>query len=88
MTIYVVSEENHGEIIYAASLEAAKRALIETDWVNENMGIWLENKEEKYGHYELLTTYYGENWQEGFLKENIEALERMGFYISEHEVCE
>ena len=88
MTIFIVSEENHGEIIYAATEEAAKRALIDTDWVNENAGIWIENKEEKYGHYELLTTYYGENWQEGFLKENIETLERMGFYIRECEVCE
>ena len=88
MTIYIVSEENHGEIIYAATEEAAKRALIETDWVNENMGIWVGNGKEKYGHYELLTTYYGENWQERFLKEDIKALERMGFYISEQEVCE
>ena len=46
MTIYVVSEENHGEIIYAASEEAAKRALLETDWVGQYSDIWIENEEE------------------------------------------
>ena len=49
MIIYIVSEENHGEIIYAASEEAAKRALLETDWVRQYNDIWVENKEEKYG---------------------------------------
>ena len=48
MTIYIVSEENHGEIIYAASEEAAKRALLETDWVRQYNDIWIENKEEAF----------------------------------------
>ena len=89
MTIYVVSEENHGEIIYAASEEIAKRALLETDWVNSGTDIWVENEKEKYGgHNESLLNLYGENWKEEFMKMDSEALENMGFYISDQEVWE
>lgn len=89
MTIYVVSEENHGEIIYAISEESAKRALLETDWVNGGTDIWIENKEEKYGgHYESLLNLYGENWKEEFMKMDDEALEYMGFYIYDYGVWE
>lgn len=89
MTIYVVSEENHGEIIYAASEEAAKRALLETDWVKQHSDIWIENEEEKYGgHNATLDQLYGENWKEEFMKMDGDALERMGFYISDQEVWE
>lgn len=89
MTIYVVSEDNHGEIIYAASEEAAKRALIDTDWVDLGSTIWIENKEEKYGgHYMSLQELYGENWKEEFMKMDSDALECMGFYIREYEVYE
>lgn len=89
MTIYVVSEENHGEIIYAASEEAAKRALLETDWVKQCSDIWIENEEEKYGgHNATLDQLYGENWKEEFMKMDGDALERMGFYISDQEVWE
>ena len=87
MTIYVVSEENHGEIIYAASEEAAKRALLETNWVDSGTDIWIENEGEKYGgHHESLLNLYGENWEEEFMKMDSEALERMGFYIHDYEV--
>lgn len=89
MTIYIVSEDNHGEIIYAASEEAAKRALLETDWVRQYNDIWVENEEEKYGgHNTTLMELYGENWKEEFLKMDDEALERMGFYIRDYEVWE
>lgn len=89
MTIYIVSEENHGEIIYAASEEAAKRALLETDWVRQYNDIWIENEEEKYGgHNTTLVELYGENWKEEFMKMNSDALERMGFYINDYEVWE
>ena len=89
MTIYVVSEENHGEIIYAASEEAAKRALLETDWVKQGNDIWIENEEEKYGGHNItLVELYGENWKEEFMKMNSDALENMGFYINTEEVWE
>ena len=89
MIIYIVSEENHGEIIYAASEEAAKRALLETDWVRQYNDIWVENKEEKYGgHNTTLMELYGENWKEEFMKMDSDALERMGFYINDYEVWE
>lgn len=89
MTIFIVSEENHGEIIYAATEEAAKRALINTDWVRQYNDIWIENEEEKYGgHNTTLQELYGENWKEEFMKMDSDALERMGFYIREYEVCE
>lgn len=89
MTIYVISEDNHGEIIYAVSEESAKRALIETNWVEGATDIWIVNEKEKYGgHYESLLGLYGENWKEEFMKMDDEALERMGFYIHNYEVWE
>lgn len=89
MTIYIVSEENHGKIIYAASKKTAKRALLETNWVGRHSNIWIENEEEKYGgHDESLSSLYGENWEGEFMKMDGNALERMGFYISEQEVWE
>lgn len=89
MTIFIVSEENHGEIIYATTEEVAKRALIDTDWVKQYNDIWIENEEEKYGgHNTTLQELYGENWKEEFMKMDSDALERIGFYISEQEVCE
>lgn len=89
MTIYVVSEDNHGEIIYAVSKESAKRALIETNWVEGGTDIWIVNEKEKYGgHHEPLLGLYGENWKEEFMKMDDEALERMGFYIHDYEVWE
>ena len=89
MTVYVVTEESHGEIIYAASKEAAKRALIDTDWVRQNSDIWIENDKEEYrGHNATLVELYGENWKEEFVKLDDAALENMGFYISDYEVWE
>lgn len=89
MTIYVVSEENHGEIVYAASPEAARRALLEADWIRQNSDIWIENDEEEYrGHNATLVELYGENWKEEFMKLDNDALENMGFYISDYEVWE
>lgn len=89
MTIYIVSEDNHGEIIYAASESAAKRALIDTDWVGQYNDIWIENEnEEDGGHYATLQELYGESWKEEFVKMDSDALEHMGFYINDYELYE
>ena len=89
MTIFVVHETYEGPILFATSEEAAKRALIETVWVNGGTEIWVENEAERHGgHHEFLTEHYGENWEEAFMKADSEALENMGFYISTEEVWE
>lgn len=89
MVVYVVSEENHGEILYAASEDAAKRALIDTDWVGRYSDIWCPDDNEPWGgHNMTLDELYGENWKEKFLKFSHELLENMGFHIKEYEVCE
>lgn len=89
MVIYVVSEECHGEILYAASEDAAKRALIDTDWVSRYSDIWCPDDNEPWGgHNMTLDELYGENWKEKFLKFSHELLENMGFHIKEYEVCE
>lgn len=89
MVVYVVSEENHGEILYAASEDAARRALVDTDWVGRYSDIWCPDENERWGgHNMTLDELYGENWKEKFLKFSRELLENMGFYIKEYEVCE
>lgn len=89
MAIFVVSEENHGEIIYAATEEAAKRALIDTNWVGQYNDIWIEDeKEEDGGHYATLQELYGGSWKEEFVEMDSDTLERMGFYINKYEVWE
>mgnify|MGYP003291905732 FL=1 len=89
MVVYVVSEENHGDILYAASEDAAKRALVDTNWVGRYGDIWCPDENERWGgHNMTLDELYGENWKEEFLKFSHELLENMGFHIKEYEVCE
>ena len=85
--VIIVSEENHSAIFVATSHEAAKRALIDTEWVDMYSSIWIYNEEEENrGHWEELINLYGKNWQEAFMGFNAEQMENMGFYFREVEV--
>ena len=85
--VIIVNEENHGTIFVAANEEAAKRALLETDWVDNYSSIYMEDRVNEFNnHFLSLEEIYGENWQEAFMGFNAEQMENMGFYFREVEV--
>ena len=89
MVVYLVSEENHGQIGVAASRKAALQWLIATEWVTRYSEIWCPDDNARWGGYERpLDDLYGENWKEEFMGFSAEQLENMGIYISEEELIE
>lgn len=89
MMVICIVEDNHGLIGIAANEKAAKQWLIDTDWVNSGIDIWIRNESEgDGGHYASLKEQYGDNWEESFLAMNSDQLEDMGFFLETWEVCE
>lgn len=87
MKVYVISEENHGQIGVAVSRKAALQWLIATNWVSQYSSIWCPDETEHWGGYNItLDDLYGEKWKEKFLQFSDELLENMGFYIHEEEL--
>ena len=84
MTITIVREESHGFLFAAANDEAAKRALIDADWVNKCSTIDTSGD----GDWECLEDIYGDKWEEAFLSFDREQLSNMGFYLRTAEVWE
>lgn len=84
MKVYMISEDNHGQIGIAVSRKAALQWLITTGWVVPYSSIWCPDENERWGgHDAKLNELYGENWKEKFLQFSDEMLENMGFYIRE-----
>ena len=89
MKVYVIMEENHGQIGIAASRKAALQHLIAIDWVGQYSEVWCPDENERWGgHNVYLNDLYGENWKEEFLKSSDELLENMGFYIHQEDIIE
>ena len=89
MKVYVIGEENHGQIGIAASRKAALQWLIAINWVGRYSEIWCPDENERWGgHYMTLDELYGENWKEKFLQFSGDLLENMGFHIHEEELIE
>ena len=89
MKVYVISEDNHGQIGIAASRKAALQFLVAADWVGRYSTIWCPDENERWGGHDMsLDDLYGENWKEKFMRFSDELLENMGFYIREEEVIE
>ena len=82
MKVLVVKEEYHGLIFVADSLDAVKRELLRTNWVQGGCSCWNEAKKD----WDCLEDTYGENWEEPYMGFDTEDLENMGFYIQEWEV--
>lgn len=75
--IYVISEDCHGEIIYASSREKAIEALIATDWINGCCEFWDGEKEEGFYLEDLYP-----NWKEWLRNMATDKdFEDLGFYI-------
>lgn len=65
MTIIIITEENHGTIGAAISIEEAVKWLIESDWIwgtEDYAGKY--NEELKKWEYTTPLERYGENWKE------------------------
>jgi hypothetical protein len=82
MKVLIVKEECHGFIFVADSLDAVKRELLRSNWVNSGCPCWDEAKDD----WNCLEDIYGENWKEVYMSFDEEGLENMGFYIQEVEV--
>lgn len=89
MKVYVISEDNHGQIGIAVSRKAALQWLVSSNWVGQYNDIWCPDENERWGGYNMtLDELYGENWKEKFLQFSEDLLENMGFYIHEDELIE
>ena len=89
MTVYIISEENHGQIGVAASYKAALQWLIASGWIDRYSDIWCPDENERWGgHRVSLDALYGEDWREVFLQFSKALLKRMGFHIHEEELIE
>lgn len=90
MTITVVSEES--PIIYAKNDDAAKRALLETQWVTQFSEVWCPDMSEDSpmdaGDYRTLKDVYGDNWEEQYLSFDRNKLELMGYHFYTVELYE
>lgn len=85
--IILVREENHGTILAAVSEDAAKRALLETDWVDSYSSIYMEDRVNEFNnHFLSLEEIYGENWKEEYMKFDESQMENLGFYFRKVEL--
>lgn len=88
MTITVVSEENHGPIIYAKDDDAAKCALLETQWVDRWSEMWCTDSSPNEGEYRSLEDMYGDDWKNRYMAFNRAELELMGYNFWTEELYE
>lgn len=89
MHVYLIDEENHGQIGVAATRKAALQWLIASDWVRRYSEIWIPDESKRWGGCDMtLDELYGENWEEKFLQFSDEQLENMGFYLRKEDVIE
>lgn len=87
MKVILISEDNHGNIGVAASMTAAKRFLLATNWVTAYTTLYVEEREDEDGeHWFPLIDLYGENWKEAYMGFSTDLLADMGFYFCEEEV--
>lgn len=82
--IVFISEECHGTIGAASNFYKAKQFLLESGWVNEFWEYCPPNSR----FYDVpIKEYFGENWQEEFLKLSEEDFDG-SFYFSEKDFME
>ena len=82
--VILVIEENHGAILVAANEDAARRALLETDWVDNYSSIYVEDRVNEFNnHFFSLEEIYGKNWKEEYMKFDEGQMENLGFYFKE-----
>lgn len=82
--IYVVSEENYGQIGYTRTREAAIRFLIECDWITGDREYWVYELQ----IYKRLDELH-EDWQKWVFEEATDDdLKNLDFYINKETLYE
>ena len=75
--VWLISEDNHGNIGVATSVLAGKQWLIDSEWVTMGTGVRNPQTQE----FVTLGELYGDDWEEHFLSCDEEELEDMGFFF-------
>ena len=89
MQVYLIKEDNHGQIGVAVSRKAAMQWLISSGWIGRYSEIWVPDESARWGGRGMtLDELYGENWEEKFLQFSDVLLENMGFYLHKEDVIE
>lgn len=78
-----ITEESHGTIAVASDFMKAKQYLLDSDWVNEYTAIY----DQKSENWIPLEEFFGENWQEEFLKQDEDWFDGL-FYFCEIDFME
>ena len=78
-TVIIISEECHGVIGVAVSLESAIRWLIQTDWITAGTDFWVDGK------FQTAEELFGERWRERLIEQDEDFFEG-GFYFYEREL--
>lgn len=78
-TIFVISEENHGDVIFASTRQKAIQALIDTDWINGFCELWDYDKQKGERIKDLFP-----DWRDWLLNTATDLdFENMGYNIRE-----
>ena len=78
-TIFVISEENHGNVIFASTRQKAIQALIDTDWIAGYCELWNHETQEGTPIDQL-----HKDWKEWLLTTATDLdFENMGYSIRE-----
>ena len=75
--VTIISEENHGVIGVAISLESAIRWLIQTDWICAGTEFWVDNK------WQSVEQLFGERWRERLVEQDEEFFEGSFYFYEE-----
>ena len=68
MNIIIVSEENHGEILYCRTFESVVKGLINHGWLNERTDVWDNNVKDMV----TVKEYYGDDWENEMISRGAE----------------
>ena len=77
--VIIISEESHGVIGVAVSLESAIRWLIQTDWITAYTVFCVDEK------FQTVEELFGERWRERLVEQKEEFFDG-GFYFYERDL--
>lgn len=68
--IYLIEEDNHGQIGVAKDYSSAIDFLVNSDWLDENFEVWVDNEDYLT---QSIKENLGENWKEVILSWDTET---------------
>ena len=85
MTVVMVDEENHGNIAVAKDFESAKDFLINEQWIDEDLEVYVDNVND----WDTIGNIFGADWKDKIKGMNEKEFERTFenvFYLYEMDV--